>query len=515
MIGRKKKPATAPLPGPRGWKGHGRGEATYLQPADEFRGTTVQVNGLYPWSVGAGTPLIGVPLGRHLGGGGGATVCCDPIAWFQRANLISNPSAFILGKPGLGKSTVGRRWIIGLDACGVIPLVLGDLKPDYVAPIRAMGGQVLSLGLGRGSINVLDPGEATAAAELLETAAAAAETDGDTARAAELRQYRAQIVADAHGRRVTMVSALVTIRRSAPPTDREESIVDRALRVLDRDHQGIPTLHDLLRVIRSAPPEVREVAIDRGSTERYLQITEPLEATLVGLCGGVFGEVFSQQTTTPLRRDRPLVFDVSSVDDSQEDLQAALLLACWSAGFGMVNIAHALADAGLEPQRRYFTVQDELWRPLRAGRGMVRRVSALSKLNRQRGTGQLSITHSMEDLETLPDEADRAMARQLVAASGMVVCAGLPASEMPMLRNVVGLSAAEEEVLVSWTDPPAWNQAAGREEPPPGRGKFLVKVGGRPGIPVQVVLTRTELALNNTNHRWTTAPVQLQKEAAA
>jgi len=504
-VSRRLGPTAGARPGPRGWLGRGRGAATYLQPAEEFRATTVQVNGLYPWATGSGSPMVGVPLGRHLGSRGGATVCCDPVSWFQRARLISNPSAFILGKPGLGKSTVGRRWVLGLDGYGVLPLVLGDLKPDYVDLIRAMGGQVLSLGLGRGSINVLDPGEATAAAEQLEAAAVAALpplAGADLDRAARLRQSRAQVLADAHGRRVTMVSALVTIRRAAPPTDREESIVDRALRVLDRDHRGVPTLHDLLRVIRAAPPEVREVAIDRGSTERYLQITEPLEATLVSLCGGAFGEVFSQQTTTPMRRDQPLAFDVSSVDDSQEDLQAALLLACWSAGFGMVNIAHALADAGLEPQRNYFIVQDELWRPLRAGRGMPKRISALSKLNRTRGVGQVSITHSMEDLETLPDPADRAMARQLVAAAGMVVCGGLPASEMPLLRTVTGLSQAEEEVLVSWTDPPAWNAAAGREEPPPGRGKFLVKVGGRPGIPLQTQLTAVELDLNDTNQRW-------------
>jgi hypothetical protein len=36
----------------------------------------------------------------------------------------------------------------------------------------------------------------------------------------------------------------------------------------------------------------------------------------------------------------------------------------------------------------------------------------------------------------------------------------------------------------------------------PGRGDFLIKVGGRPGIPVHVALTSTELALNDTNKRW-------------
>jgi len=59
--------------------------------------------------------MTGVPLGRNLLSG--ATLCCDPISWFQRANLISNPSAFVLGKPGLGKSTVVRRMALGLAGC--------------------------------------------------------------------------------------------------------------------------------------------------------------------------------------------------------------------------------------------------------------------------------------------------------------------------------------------------------------------------------------------------------------
>ena len=88
-------------PGPRGWLGRGRGEASVIQPADEWRGTTVQVCGLHPFSVGTGTPMVGVPLGLQLFTG--ATVCADPISWFQDAGLISNPSVFVLGLPGLGK----------------------------------------------------------------------------------------------------------------------------------------------------------------------------------------------------------------------------------------------------------------------------------------------------------------------------------------------------------------------------------------------------------------------------
>ena len=482
--GRDVRPLRPPM---RGWIGRGRGQSVYVQQADEWRGTTVQVCGMWPYAIGTGTPMVGVPLGRHIHTG--ATLCCDPISWFQRAKLISNPSTFVLGKPGLGKSTIVRRMATGLAGYGVMPLVLGDLKPDYVDLIEAMGGQIITLGRGRGYLNVLDPGEATEAAAQL--------------RAAGHEKEAMQVMADAHGRRQTMVSALLTILRAAPPTDSEETIIDRSLKWLDEHHDGVPVLGDLLRVIQEGPEEVRAVALDRGSDERYKAITESLEASLIGLTGGGrLGETFSRQTTNPMRRDAPVVYDVSAIDDSEMDLQAATLLACWSAGFGTVNVANALADAGLEPRRHYFVVLDELWRALRAGRGMVDRVDALTRLNRQRGVGMAMISHTMSDLLALPTEEDRMKARGFVERSGMVICGGLPAAEMPQLTAAVPFSEAEQELLIGWQDPPAWDPSTGREAEPPGRGKFLVKVGGRPGIPVDVQLTSIEKSINDTNRLW-------------
>ena len=94
-----------------------------------------------------------------------------PISWFARAGLIANPSMFVLGKPGLGKSSLIRRMAIGLCGFGVQPLIFGDLKPDYVDLIGALGGNVVALGRGQGALNVLDPGAATAAALRLTGAA--------------------------------------------------------------------------------------------------------------------------------------------------------------------------------------------------------------------------------------------------------------------------------------------------------------------------------------------------------
>lgn len=475
-------------PSSRGWSGRGGGASHYLQAPEPWRGTTVQVCGLWPFAIGAGSPMIGVPLGRHIHTG--ATVCCDPISWFQRADLLLNPSVFILGLPGLGKSSLACRMAAGLAGFGALPLILGDLRPDYVDLIEAMGGQVIRLGRGRGYVNVLDPGEAMEAAQKLRAA-------GHLGLADELEE-------DAHRRRTTMVSALLTILRKQPPNDAEESIIDQALRLLDSRIDGVPVLGDLLQVIKEAPPQLREVAVDRGDIAEYHRATRGLEVSLLSLCrGGRLGDTFSRRTSTQMRRDRPVVYDISGLGSTEEDLKAALLLACWSSGFATVNVAQALAEAGLEPQRHYFVVLDELWQALRSGSGMVDRVDALTRLNRLEGVGQAMITHTMSDLDALPTAEDRFKAAGFVERAGMVICGGLPPAEMEKLTKVVRLSRVEQSLLEGWSSPPSFNRKTGREGKRPGLGRFLIKVGGRPGVPVRVQLTAIEKATRDTNKRWT------------
>ena len=471
--------------GRTGYAGPGGGRWSWIEAPTEYRGTTVQVCGLFPFGTGASTPTIGVPLGRHLYTG--ASVCFDPISWYTRARLINNPSVWIEGEPGMGKSTAVRRMVLGLTAQGVTPLILGDLKPDYAHLVQALGGQVLRIGPGLDRINPLDAGPWRQVLDRVDDRTAA------TVRAA---------VTD---RRLNMLVALATLVRRGPVNSDEATVLAAALRYLaERETDTPPVLSDVLRVVRDAPPEVRAVTLWQEDQDipRFREDTADLQRTLLALLHGPLGDTFEGHTTTAINLDTPAVcVDISGIDDTDELRTAATLLATWSYGFAQVEAAHLLADLGLAPARTFFTVLDELWRALRVGHGLVDRADGLTRLNRQKGTGTAFITHSLADLEALPTREDRAKARGFAERSAVLMIGPCSEQELDAVARVRPLSAAERREVLSWSAPPSWTAAEGA--PIVGRGNFLIKVGSRPGIPVHLEPTETEKQLGNTDFRWT------------
>ena len=195
----------------RGHRGPGLGHTPFISPPPEWRGPTSQLCGLYMPGVGGASPNIGVPLGKGLVSR--RTVCGDPISWFTRAGLIAQPSWTILGKPALGKSTLVRRLVTGL-APTATPLILGDIKGEYVELVRALGGQVVTLGRGRGSLNVLEVGAMDEAADRIGG------------------QQGLALKEEAHARRYNVLRALLAIVRGRPTEDHEDIILSAALRFL-------------------------------------------------------------------------------------------------------------------------------------------------------------------------------------------------------------------------------------------------------------------------------------------
>ncbi len=475
--------------GPRGFTGPAQGATSFVDAPPEWRGTSVQVCGLWPFAAGSGSPVVGVPLGQHLETG--ATVCGDPISYFRDAGLISNPSMFLLARPGLGKSTLIQRMCIGLTAQGVTPLILGDTRPDYTPVVEALGGEVHRIGRGVGGLNVVDPGGLSAVIPRLTGEA------------------RGRLEADRKGRQETVIGALLELVLHRPLDAPEATALSTALDLLNAATvRG--TLPEVAAVITAAPDRIRSAVLADTDAE-YRALTVGVLRAFGTVLSGTFGALFTGTADTRLDLGASALSpDVSAIPDTDSRLLGAALLACWTTGFAAIAGAQALADAGLGPQRYYFAVLDELWLALRAGQGMADRIDTITRLNRKFGLGWAMVTHSAADLQSLPREEDRRKAAGFIERAGMVVMGGLSDRELGALSDITPLSGAERARIADWGSAGTLNPVTGAEDDPPGRGHFLVKVGGHPGVPLRVRLTAAEAGLRNSNALWHPTPPNLR-----
>lgn len=131
-----------------------------------------------------------------------------------------------------------------------------------------------------------------------------------------------------------------------------------------------------------------------------------------------------------------------------------------------------------------------------AGRpGLVDHADALTRLNRQRGMASLMITHSLDDLEALPTEEDRAKARGFFERAAIKILGALPGRELDRISRITRLSGPERDLVSSWAAPEALFPGSVH----PGRGKYLIKTGERPGLPVAMRLVGDEARLYDTD----------------
>ncbi|SUB55696.1 Type IV secretory pathway, VirB4 components [Nocardia brasiliensis] len=376
----------------RGYAGEGGGRMNVVGRPVEYRATTAQVAGLWPWSVGAGAPLIGTPLGSHLHTG--APVCFDPMNWFMRGSFITAPSLFVLGLNGFGKSSLVRRIVLGGIAQGITPLILADVKPDYRKMVELVGGQVIDLGYGHGKLNPLAAGVLGAVVPRLDDHPA----------------LQLQVLQDMRARQVTLIAGLVELVRGARVRDYEETLIATALRILYQPGSGYtpdqpPIMENLLEVIVAGG---EELMLDAGAddAEEYSNAIKNLRRSLRALTQGPFGAVFNGQTSVPIDTSAVAVcIDVSHIPTGDKKLKAAVMLACWADGFASVEAAHVLSDADLGPQRYFQVVMDELWQVLGLGDFMVDRVDELTRLQRGIATSLIMISHTIKDLQALGSES--------------------------------------------------------------------------------------------------------------
>ncbi len=411
---------------------------------------------LFPFVCGAGAPRDGIPVGEHLQWR--ETVHLDPFAWLARG-ITTNTGMFQLGQPGTGKSAFAKRQIVGMVAAGVRPVIMGDPKGEYTSLVRALGGQVIRVGRGLDRINPLDSGSLHAV------------------HGSELRAQRLAL----------LLALCAQVRRNHAITNGEEIVLAAAIDELSATGPD-PTVPEVLAAVQNPTDRLLHAAQVR-SQEQYDEVTRELRWTLGLLVQGSLAGVFDGPSTRSFDATAPaIVIDLSAVHD--ETLLAAAMLSAWAWGQGAVTGASHRA-AGT----RWLLIMDELWRALRGAPGLVDHVDALTRLNRSRGVASLMLTHSLQDLESLPDPADVAKAMGFIDRSAVVILSGLPRRELDVVSRVVALSESEKSLVAGWASADRWRP--GQQHP--GRGKYLIKTGHRPGLPVAMRLTPVEQRLYDTD----------------
>jgi hypothetical protein len=465
-----------PVPRAWGWASPGSGRAANVEGGAVYQATTTQVCGLFPFAVSSGATPPGVPIGRNALTA--EPVGLDPSEWL-RDGLVSNTGMWIQGQPGIGKSAIVKRLMTGLVAFGFAAVVPGDVKGEYSSLVEHLGGRVWRIGRGLHSLNPLDAGPLRAAL---------AQTVG-TEHARLLETIRA--------RRLSLLEALVVIVRRGEVTVTERRLLDVALDLAveghARDHHGEPTIPDVVRVLTNPPSELLDIAA-QDSELAFRRFANELINTLGLLCKGAIRGMFDRPSSVQADLDTPaLSLDISALDEDDDEVVAAAMLSSWAWAAAVIDGSTAAGR-----RRNVFRVQDELWRALRVAPGLVERSDRVTRLGRHRGEVSAQVTHSLDDLEALPTEADRAKARGMAARNGIMVLGGMADKELDGIRRITPLTTQEASIVRSWAAPPTWVKGTTH----PGRGRYLIKSGERMGLPVVMSLLNTEKRLYDTDQAW-------------
>ncbi len=470
-----------PVPRPLGWPVTGAGRAANVEGGVMWQGTTTQLCGLYPFAVSSGAAPTGVPIGHHLHTA--EPIGLDPAEWL-RQGLITNTGMWIQGQPGIGKSTIVKRLMTGLVAFGYTAVVPGDVKGEYTALVEHLGGRVVRIGRGGHALNPLDPGPLRDA--LARTTGTERERLQETIRA----------------RRLTLLEALAVIVRRAEVTVTERRLlgvaldltVDGTRHASSTDPRAEPTIPDVVKVLTTPPTPLLDIAaVD--TVLGFRRDTRELINTLQLLCDGAIRGLFDRASTVTADLAAPaLSLDISDLDNDEDDVVAAAMLSSWAWAAAVID-----GSVTLGRRRRIFRVQDELWRALRVAPGLVERSDRITRLGRSRGEISAQVTHSLDDLEALPTEADRAKARGMAARNAIMILGGMADKELDSVRRITPLTTSEAAMVRAWAAPPTWVTGSLH----PGRGRYLIKSGERMGLPVALSLMPSERDLYNTDVAWT------------
>ncbi|MFE4357465.1 ATP-binding protein [Kitasatospora sp. NPDC056800] len=457
-----------------GWGGLFGGRAAVEDTGTVYTGPSTQAGAIYPFLLGSGLPPRGVPVGRDVLTG--ELVCVDPSGWTGK--LTTNPGVWVMSQPGVGKSALVKRICLVYVAFGSMMCVPADVKGEYTAMIRELGGSVLRIGTGADRINPLDSGPLLGRSASLPAA------------------ERGALLDVLNGRRLETLGALLATRcgLGRQPDEIERSALTTAVQLAADAAPGTdPVIPDVITVLRQAPEALRAKLAAEGDT--YLDLTRSVVAGLDNLVDGPLKGMFDGPTTTPLDLDAPSVsVDIDALRARGRDVVSAGMIASWAYTYNTIDSARSLGVI----RRRLVLPMDEMWRALRSGPGLVDAMDSISRLNRTTDDVTIYVTHSLQDMEALPTEEDRAKARGLMDRCDTWVIGGSTDEELGRVSGKRTLTEQERLLITSWASATSTGLDAS-DHVHPGCGKYLIKLGTRPGIAAAMELTSTEQRLYQTD----------------
>jgi len=362
------------------------------------RATTAHLQALYPFSVAARPARTGVYVGRDLHGG---PFCFDPWALYA-AGLLTSPNLVVVGQIGRGKSSLLKTFVWRQLAAGRQAWVV-DPKGEYGALAAAVGTRPLRLDPEGGPrLNPLDSADGT----------------GASAPCRRWSELLCSICESGLGRGLTPAerTAVDLAVGSLPP--RQPVLPDVVARLLDPDPGAAAS-------VRTDPAGL---AAD-GRTVA-LELRRLIEGDLAGM--------FDGPTSAEIDLDGALVvLDLSAVYDSPA---LGILMTCATAWLQATLRRHD----GIHR----LVVVDEAWAVLH-DLGTARWLQAIFKLSRAYGVANVAVVHRLSDLRAAGEDSSsqRKFAEGLLADSETRIVFGQPPGEVELARRMLGLSAAEADLL--------------------------------------------------------------------
>ncbi|APY87579.1 ATP-binding protein [Streptomyces alfalfae] len=462
------------IAGRLGWGGEFGGRAAVEDTGTVYTGPSTQVGAVYPFLLGAGLPPRGVPVGRDVLTG--ELVCVDPSGWTGR--LTTNPGVWVMSQPGAGKSALVKRICLVYSAYGHMVVVPGDVKGEYTPLVEALGGSVVRIGAAGQRLNPLDSGP-------LKTHIASLPA-----------KERVVLEEAVQGRRLDALGALLATRAGLgrQPSEVDWSALNTAVSLADGATADDPVIRDVINVLRQGPQHLRD-KLAASHEERYTDLTRSLIAGLENLCDGPLKGLFDGPTTAAIDLNAPAVsVDISALRSRGNDVISAGMIATWAYTYAAVDTARTIGVMN----RRLVLPMDEMWRALRSGPGLVDAMDSISRLNRLYDDVTIFVTHSLLDAESLPTEEDRVKARGLMDRCDTWVIGASTGEELQRVTGKRALTEQERLIIQSWASATSTG-LDGTDQIHPGRGKYLIKIGTRPGIAAATELTAAEKRLYQTD----------------